>query len=70
MRTFDARHYHIVGFVESDGAHVWKIRANDGIIIYATEAKYVDAGRVFFLKDDGSVENKLREVVDLPSTII
>lgn len=76
MRTFDSRHYLIVGWgrVSEPTREVvcWVLRSlpltpSDQEVTYLVrEAKFVDSGIVYFLKSDGSVENKLREKIELP----
>lgn len=67
MRTFDSQHYRIIKFVPGKG---WLIisRRDDSYLILAKRAKFVDAGKVVYLQEDGSVEDKTRTKVSLLNT--
>lgn len=73
MQTFDARHYRLVGhiYVDQAGLVGWywcfqKLASNSGAFILSEEAKYVEADRVYFLKKDGSAEDRYRDAIPLP----
>lgn len=76
MRTFDSRHYIVVGWgrVSEPTRELvcWVLRSRsltlleDETTYLVTEAKFVDSGLVYFLKKDGSVENKQRKKIKLP----
>lgn len=62
MKTFDSQHYELIGYIPRVG---WKIKPfrDDTLTIIAECAKFVKAGKVVYLKDDGSVEDKSRSKV-------
>lgn len=77
MRTFDSRHYEVLGFqtvsVSGRPTQGWLLRtlANGRPdftpqIVFVQEAKFVDAGTVYFLNGAGSVEDRKRQQVSLP----
>lgn len=76
MRSFDSKQYELLGFgpvsIQGTVSNMWilRTRPNPKIInfiqstIVVEEAKYVDAGIIYFLKSSGHVENNSREIVE------
>lgn len=81
MRTFDSRHYDVVGYgpvsIQDHTTEYWILRNkpnprftnDDESQILVGEAKFVDAGIVYFLKSDGRVEDRSRSTVALPALV-
>lgn len=79
MRTFDSRHYKVLGFnkVTVGGREVecWLLQTVDSKhrsdyvsqTIMVQEAKFVDRGYVYYLHRTGHVENKARQACVLPA---
>lgn len=76
MRSFDSKHYELIGFgpvsIQDTTVNMWilKTRPNPKInnftesTVVVEEAKYVDNGIVYFLKSSGRIENNSREIVE------
>lgn len=80
MRTFDSRHYEVLGFqtvsIGGRDTQGWLLRTiADGRpkftpqVILVPEGKFVDHGRVYFMHSDGRVEDRTRSEVQLPERI-
>lgn len=81
MRTFDSRHYEVLGFQtvsiggrESQG---WLLRTIADSrsnftpqVIFVPEGKFVDHGLVYFMHADGRVEDRTRREVRLPERMM
>lgn len=81
MRSFDSRHYEVVGYgpvsIQDQMTECWILRnrpnprftttTNSQILI--DEAKFVDGGKVYFLKKDGRVEDRSRSTIVLPTLV-
>lgn len=76
MRTFDSRHYELLGYqsvsLEGQACNVWVFRSRvrypkdqSASLILVDEAKYVENGTVRFLKPGGRCEDKRRYLVEL-----
>lgn len=74
MRTFDSRHYRLLGFQTETIASGWlfediRSTCNGTCYILVESAKYYRDGRVFFLKEDGSIEDRAREAIDVRAVV-
>lgn len=79
MRTFDSRHYTLEGYgpvsIRGVMTNMWilrtrpdpKFKQNSTSTIVVSEAKFVDSGKVYFLKEDGSVEDRTHQAVQVPA---
>lgn len=82
MRTFDSRNYELVGYgpvsIRGELTNMWILRTRPDpkfaepslSTIVMAEAKFVEAGRVYFLKEDGSVEDRTHQTVNVPIRLV
>lgn len=62
MKTYDSKHYSVKRYIPDRGWEIVSLR-DDSFIIIARCAKFVDAGKVVYLKEDGSAEDKARKKI-------
>lgn len=67
MKTFDSQHWKITGYHPEFGWFIYPLR-DDSFYIVAKVAKFVDAGKVEYLQEDGSVEDKTGKKLFLLNT--
>lgn len=76
MRSFDSKHYELIGFgpvsIQDTRVNMWILKTRPvptisnftESTVVVEEAKYVDNGNVYFLKSSGRIENNSRQVVE------
>lgn len=74
MKTFDSRHYQLQGYLKEgvQGVPGWLFQRKATQVseqYFVSEAKYVENGIVFYLKQDGRIENSLRQEVELANHV-
>lgn len=75
MKTINASRYELLGFkdVVFKGCSGWvfselKWKTKDPTLMIVSKAKYIKDGSVYFLKEDGSIEDRFT-VISSPSKI-